>query len=69
MARTLHLGAGIVCVLAAVPSCSVALTYHTANDALLCHYCGYQTARITCCAYCGSEMIRLSEQEPSGWKN
>jgi len=45
---------------AGCPSCSVSLTYHAANDALLCHYCGYQTPRIARCPSCGSEMIRLS---------
>ena len=45
---------------AGCPSCSVALTYHAANDALLCHYCGYQTPRATTCSSCQSEMIRLS---------
>ncbi|MCL2580424.1 MAG: primosomal protein N' [Oscillospiraceae bacterium] len=40
------------------PSCSVAMTYHAANGALLCHYCGHQKERATCCALCGSELLR-----------
>jgi len=34
------------------------MTYHTANSALLCHYCGYQKARIAACDKCGSELVR-----------
>jgi len=40
------------------PSCSVAMTYHTANDAALCHYCGYQRERAQLCETCGSELLR-----------
>ncbi|MCL2056357.1 MAG: primosomal protein N' [Oscillospiraceae bacterium] len=42
------------------PFCSVSLTYHTANDAMICHYCGHTKRRPDKCAECGSEMIRLS---------
>ena len=49
------LGCGEV---ARCPACSVAVTYHTANDALLCHYCGHQQERATCCKTCGSELVR-----------
>lgn len=38
------------------PRCSVALTYHSANGRLMCHYCGHsQPARETC-PECGGRM-------------
>ena len=40
------------------PTCSVSMTYHTANGALLCHYCGYQQERLELCGTCGSELVR-----------
>lgn len=56
------------------PHCSVALTYHAANDHLICHYCGYSESRRTACRHCGSELIRYSgigtqklEEELHGW--
>ena len=40
------------------PACSVSMNYHTANRALLCHYCGYQRERAELCDICGSELLR-----------
>ena len=34
--------------------CSVSLTYHKSKNALVCHYCGYQTAPVRVCPSCGS---------------
>ena len=42
------------------PNCSIALTYHTANDSLVCHYCGYGQKRQSNCNVCGSEFVRYS---------
>lgn len=45
------------------PNCSVALTYHHANDSLICHYCGYaRPAKETAaeCASCGSKLVRYA---------
>lgn len=42
------------------PSCSVAMTYHSANDSLVCHYCGYTVKRLQHCQKCGSDFIRYS---------
>lgn len=36
------------------PHCAVTLTYHKAEDALVCHYCGYRTRRLDVCPQCGS---------------
>lgn len=45
---------------AGCPGCSVALTYHAANDSLLCHYCGYQAPKAAQCSACGSSLVRYS---------
>lgn len=42
------------------PNCSVAMTYHAANDRLICHYCGYTREKPTSCEHCGSELIRYA---------
>lgn len=38
------------------PNCSVALTYHSANDALCCHYCGYRRQSYLPCTLCGGKL-------------
>jgi len=40
--------------------CSVALTYHRAENRMRCHYCGYQKGRSTACATCRSDKIVLT---------
>ncbi len=40
------------------PNCSVSLTYHSANDTLNCHICGYRQRRDRLCPACGSDKIR-----------
>lgn len=35
------------------PNCSVALTYHSANRRLMCHYCGYSEKAQSTCPECG----------------
>ena len=42
------------------PHCSVALTYHQANNSLVCHYCGHQSSPLSACGQCGSEMVRYA---------
>ena len=47
---------------AGCPNCSVALTYHNANDSLVCHYCGLtrpQGGDVKCMA-CGSGLVRYA---------
>jgi primosomal protein N' (replication factor Y) len=34
--------------------CDVSLTYHKKINLLVCHYCGYTTAKINSCSSCGS---------------
>ena len=39
------------------PNCSVALTYHQANNRLMCHYCGYSRPLERECPSCHSNLI------------
>lgn len=42
------------------PHCSVALTYHSANGHLMCHYCGYTAPANAQCPVCNSKFRRFS---------
>ena len=42
------------------PNCSISLTYHSANNRLMCHYCGYSVPYRSECPTCGSHQLRLS---------
>lgn len=42
------------------PNCSISLTYHSANNRLMCHYCGYSIPAPSECPYCHSPKIRYS---------
>ena len=42
------------------PSCSITLKYHSANNRLMCHYCGYSAPVPRECPVCGSEFIKYS---------
>ena len=42
------------------PRCSVPMTYHSANERLMCHYCGYSTEVPKACPHCGSRLMRYS---------
>ncbi|MBQ2675854.1 MAG: primosomal protein N' [Clostridia bacterium] len=42
------------------PNCSISLTYHTANNRLMCHYCGYSEEFTDKCSECGEKQIKLS---------
>ncbi len=37
------------------PNCSVSLTYHSANDRMMCHYCGTSYRAESICPECGGE--------------
>ena len=41
------------------PRCSVPMTYHSANERLMCHYCGHSEAVMTRCSECGGLMKRV----------
>ena len=45
---------------ATCPNCSISLTYHSANNRLMCHYCGYSQPFTEKCSNCGNEHIRYS---------
>ena len=45
---------------ACCPNCSISLTYHSANDRLMCHYCGYSEKVRTQCNECGADTMRFS---------
>lgn len=42
------------------PNCSISLTYHSYNNKLMCHYCGYEKELDNVCPQCGSNGIRYS---------
>ncbi|MCC8074305.1 MAG: primosomal protein N' [Clostridiales bacterium] len=42
------------------PNCSISLTYHSFNNRLTCHYCGYTKMLDNECPECKSENIRYS---------
>ncbi len=42
------------------PSCSISLTYHSANNRLMCHYCGYSAPFTKTCCACGKESVRYA---------
>ena len=41
------------------PRCSIRLTYHSANQRLMCHYCGYSQPAPERCPACGGPMKTL----------
>jgi primosomal protein N' (replication factor Y) len=40
------------------PSCSVSMTYHSANNRLMCHYCGHSAPLPNSCPNCGSTHLK-----------
>ena len=40
------------------PRCSISLTYHSANNRMMCHYCGYSIPFTDTCPDCGASNIR-----------
>lgn len=45
---------------ASCENCSVSLTYHSANNRLMCHYCGASHEKPSKCPECGSEFFHFS---------
>lgn len=41
------------------PNCSISLTYHSANNKLMCHYCGYSVNYTHNCPTCGNEALKF----------
>lgn len=41
------------------PNCALPLTYHKANGAVMCHYCGYTRELSSVCPSCGSRFIMM----------
>ena len=41
------------------PRCSARLTYHSANERLMCHYCGHSVPTPNRCPSCGGPMKRM----------
>lgn len=48
-------GAVICC-----PHCSISMTYHSANNRLMCHYCGHSVPFSSVCPECGEDSVRYS---------
>ena len=42
------------------PNCTISLTYHSYNNRLMCHYCGYSKMLDNVCPECGSNAVRYS---------
>lgn len=42
------------------PNCSISLTYHSHNNRLMCHYCGYSKQLDNICPECGGDSVRYS---------
>lgn len=42
------------------PSCSISLTFHKANNRLMCHYCGYSAPFTLTCPHCGKNSVRYA---------
>lgn len=42
------------------PNCSISLTYHSYNNRLVCHYCGYTKRLDNICPNCQSDSVRYS---------
>lgn len=42
------------------PNCSISLTYHSSNNRLMCHYCGYSKQLDNVCPECGGDSVRYS---------
>ena len=41
------------------PNCSISLTYHSRNNRLMCHYCGYSVPYQNECPTCRAKTLRL----------
>ncbi|MBQ7505095.1 MAG: primosomal protein N' [Ruminococcus sp.] len=41
------------------PNCSISLRYHSANNKLMCHYCGYSMPYLSECPTCHNKSLRF----------
>ncbi len=41
-------------------NCSISMTYHSANNRLMCHYCGKSTPYVEKCSVCGFESMKYT---------
>lgn len=41
------------------PNCDVAMTYHSANDRCICHFCSYSIKMFQSCPVCGDKHIKM----------
>ena len=44
---------------ATCPNCSISMTYHSANNRLMCHYCGHSVPYTNKCPECGGEHLKF----------
>ena len=44
---------------ATCPNCSVTMTYHSANERLMCHYCGHSESANKVCPSCNNAKLRF----------
>ena len=42
------------------PHCSISMTYHSANNRLMCHYCGHSVPFSSVCPECGEDAVKYS---------
>ena len=42
------------------PNCSISLTYHNANNRLMCHYCGFSMSYTDVCPSCNNKTIKYA---------
>lgn len=42
------------------PNCSISMTYHSANNRMMCHYCGYSVPFTDQCPECHQKTLKLS---------
>ncbi len=42
------------------PNCSISLTYHNANNRLMCHYCGHSQPFTDVCPQCGEKTVNYA---------
>ena len=41
------------------PKCSARLTYHSVNERIMCHYCGFSRQAVSRCTKCGGPMKKI----------
>ena len=44
---------------ASCPNCSISLTYHSKNNRMMCHYCGYSAEKTAICPECGGQHMKF----------